>query len=173
MKAILILALILLTSCASLDTHNAKAWKPNKTGDSVIFENDQGLAVLQSDGWLVPYTYQGTNPDDWYRYNFKTQGVDEREAKALKWLGVSLAGDVISSQIGINRGCTEANQLFRAAGPWGMTAYSLGNFGLFYITSYSSSIYQSTLKHDTRVLYAGAAFKGYYTLKNIKTMRGC
>jgi hypothetical protein len=169
MKAILIVALMLLTSCASLNTYNAKAWKPNKTGDSVIFENDQGLAVLQSDGWLVPYTYQGTNPDDWYRYNFKTQGVDEREAKALKWLGVSLAGDVITSQIGFSRGCVEKNVLAKGIGPVGMAAYSLGNFGLFYITSYSSSIYQSTLKHDTRVLYAGAAFKGYFALKNTLT----
>ena len=169
MKAILIVALMLLTSCASLNTYNAKAYKPNKTGDSVIFENDKGLAVLQADGWLVPYAYEGTDPAEWYTYNFKTQGVDEKEAKALRWMAAGLAGDVVSSQIGFNRGCIEKNVLAKGIGPAGMTLYSLGNFGLFWIAADSSTIYQATLKHDTRKIYAGAIFKGALTAKNLVT----
>lgn len=170
MKTIFIALLaLMLTACASLNTYNAKAYKPNKTGDSVIFENDKGLAVLQQNGALTPYAYQGTNPDDWYQYNFKTQGVDEREAKALKFLGVALAGDIVSSQIGLSRGCIEKNILAKGIGPAGMTAYSLGNFGLYYIGAYSSTVYQSTLKHDTRHIYGGAAFKGALTVKNLMT----
>ncbi len=167
MKFLIALCLLLLTSCATLDTHNAKAWKPNATGESVIFENDKGLAVQQADGWVIPYTYAGTDPDEWYKYNFKTNGVDEREAKALKTLGIALAGDVITSHIGLNRGCVESNQLFRAAGPWGMAAFSLGQYGIYHIGAHSSSIYQSTLKKDTRHIYGGAAFKGALTVKNL------
>lgn len=167
MKIFLILALMLLTSCASLNTYNAKAWKPNKTGDSVIFENDKGVAVLEQSGVLTPYAYEGTNPDEWYQYNFNTQGVDEREAKALRFLGAGLAGDIISSQVGFKRGCVEKNILAKGIGPAGMAAYSLGNFGLYYIGAYSSTVYQSTLKHDTRHIYAGAAFKGALTVKNL------
>ena len=167
MKTLLILALTLLTSCASLNTYNAKAWKPNATGESVIFENDKGLAVQQADGWVIPYTYAGTNPDEWYKYNFKTEGVDEREAKALKVLGITLAGDIVSSQIGLNRGCVEKSALFKAAGWQGMTLFSLGQYGLYHIGAHSSTIYQSTLKKDTRHIYGGAAFKGALTVKNL------
>ena len=164
MKAILIVALILLTSCASLNTYNAKSYKDSP----VIFENDKGLAVVE-DGLIVPYTYQGTNPDEWYQYNFRTQGVDEKEAKALRWMAAGLAGDVVSSQIGFNRGCIEKNVLAKGIGPAGMTLYSLGNFGLFWIAADSSTIYQATLKHDTRKIYAGAIFKGALTAKNLIT----
>lgn len=167
MKTLLIFALVLLTSCASLDTNNAKAWKPNATGDSVIFENDKGLAVQQADGWVIPYAYQGTDPDEWYQYNFKTQGIDEREAKALKTLGVALAGDIVSSQIGLNRGCVEKNVLAQGIGPAGMAVFSLGQYGLYHIGAHSSTIYQSTLKKDTRHIYGGAAFKGALTVKNL------
>ena len=164
MKLLLILALALLTSCASLNTYNAKAYKDSP----VIFENDKGLAVVE-DGLIVPYAYEGTNPDEWYQYNFKTQGVDEKEAKALRWMAAGLAGDVVSSQIGFNRGCIEKNVLAKGIGPAGMTLYSLGNFGLFWIAADSSTIYQATLKHDTRKIYAGAIFKGALTAKNLIT----
>ena len=49
MKLLLIIALALLTSCASLNTYNAKAYKDSP----VIFENDKGLAVVE-DGPMKP-----------------------------------------------------------------------------------------------------------------------
>jgi len=161
----------MLTACVGVPTFNAKAYKDSP----VIFENDKGLAILEADQTITPYVYyvdkKPTQAEiqDWYIYNFKTQVIDEKEAKALNVLGVALAADIVTSQIGFSRGCVEKNVLAKGIGPAGMTAYSLGNWALYGIAAKSSTIYQSTLKRDTRKIYGAAAFKGYFAIKNTLT----
>lgn len=171
MKILLLSLLAMLTACVGVPTYNAKAYK----NSPVIFENDKGLAVLEADQTITPYVYyvdqKPTQAEiqDWYVYNFRTQVIDEKEAKALNVLGVALAADIVTSQLGFSRGCVEKNVLAKGMGPAGMAAYSLGNWALYGIAAKSSTIYQSTLKHDTRKIYAGAAFKGALAVKNLAT----
>lgn len=162
MKILLILALALLTSCASLNTYNAKAYKDSP----VIFENDKGLAVIE-DGLIVPYAYEGTNPDEWYQYNFKTQGIDEREAKSLRFTAIGYALDPITTAIKLGQGCVEANALAKNLSPAQMLLFKGGAFGVLYLANYQSTIYQSTLKKDTRKNYMFGAANYGLSLKNL------
>lgn len=177
MKIIIALSLMLLTACTGVPTYNARTYSKQS---AVIFETDQGLVVQEDDGTHTPYMfYTDVRPTQeeiaaFYAYNFKTDVIDENEAKALNTLGIAMAGDIITSQIGFNKGCVEKNILAKAAGPYGMAAYSTINWGIFAAAAKGSTIYEATKKKDSRKIYAGAAFKGYYILKNIRTIaKGC
>lgn len=157
-------AILLLSSCATLDTHNAKVYKDSP----VIFENDKGLAVVE-DGLIVPYAYERTDPDEWYKYNFKTAGVDEKEAKQLRFLAVGLVGDIASTQFKRGQGCIEKNVLAKALPPGAMVAVSTINFGLYYFPAKGSTVYEATKNHESKYIAAGAIFKNGLTVKNLLT----
>ena len=160
-----LLLITLLSSCATLDTHNAKVYKDSP----VIFENDLGLAVREEDNTITPYTYDGTDPDEWYKYNFKTQGVDEREAKVLKWTAVGYALDPITTAVKLKQGCVEGNALGQNLSTGQMFIVKGFAFGLVYLANYQSTIYQSTLKHDTRKTAAFGAVNYGLSVKNLLT----
>jgi hypothetical protein len=158
-------AILLLSSCATLDTHNARVYKDSP----VIFENDLGLAVREEDNTITPYTYNGTNPDEWYQYNFRTPGVDEKEAKQLRFLAVGLVGDIASTRLKLSQGCVEKNVLAKALPPAAMVGVSAINFGLYYFPAKGSTIYEATKHHDSKYIAAGAIFKNGLTVKNLLT----
>lgn len=182
LRCLLQLALICLvgfslTACSGVQMKNAKVY-PAKS--AVPFENDVIVVVNEQENLRRPYAkYNAGEPVPTQEfiaaayYDTQKPVLDEREARALNRLMLAQGFDLVTTKVGINRGCVEGNSLFAKAGGafnWpGALIWATGSTLLYAIPARQSSIEQSLRQKDTWHINAGAGFKTAVGVKNLLT----
>lgn len=152
-----------------------------KTGP-IAYEDDIGVIVRNDDGtygMVVFPTPENPNPTSMQQQKFfqaimRDHVIDEGEAKALNKLLIGAAGDIITTQIGLRKGCVESNPIFRNGKIMPMIVAKSWAVGIAVYGAKQSTIYESMVNHDKRYINVLAGTQWYLTAKNTYTIfSGC